>query len=267
MGSQAMFAGSTAGRSDPAHVLRAYEADYTPVGVAVAWTLALARECRLASPFVEHDHSLGVPLAPSTILDPSAGSGVFGRVCRVVFPGARLIAVEPRASEVGLGEAYDEVHVCELAEYLDGKPARPDLILTNPPFSGFGTKKSRPWWELLHAAGMVGEETTVGLVGLSQWGQAQRAAPVLRRWSPSRQIRVCGRVSYRGDGSADMREYSLWVFDGHAVGFHRARGLSPRWACVQLPQLSPGLMSWEPSAVPGTYPVDPALVEQIAGVL
>jgi hypothetical protein len=35
----------------------------------------------------------------------------------------------------------------------------------------------------------------------------------------------------------------------------------PRWWAEQLPEMPIGYRKWSPTAVPGTYPVEPALVE------
>ncbi|MGA1075784.1 MAG: Na+/H+ antiporter NhaA [Ilumatobacteraceae bacterium] len=82
-----MFDGT--GRTDDAQTLADMEVDYTPAGVAVQFTLALATL---------------LPWYGRKIvaLDPAAGSGVWCRAMRACLPNAQtIVAAEPRASELG----------------------------------------------------------------------------------------------------------------------------------------------------------------------
>jgi hypothetical protein len=110
--------------------------------------------------------------------------------------------------------------------------------------------------ELLRPGGCL------ALYGRSQWGQSAEASPALRRWSPSFQWRLCGRPAHRADGKTDSCEYSLWgwdIEDLHLTTKHHR----PTWQCQQLLELPAAMRRWSPAAVPGTYPVDPALVAEI----
>lgn len=283
------------GRTDDAGTLREYEVDYTPTGVALAWGLAFADAMSLrtvldvepAPPVVDGDvlaveaevaiyesevRRIASLRRPRRILDPSAGSGVFGRVARALWPDAYIVGVEPRESETqGLRAGpYNEVMPWALDDFMATLAMTDefDVVLTNPPFSGFGTKRHpTPWWVQLDDAGLLSEDAALGFVGLTQWGQIERVAPFLEDWSPACQIRVGGRVGYRGDGEADLREYSLWCWGKRDRGFHRARGLGPRWHVRQLRYLPRALLHWSPEAVPGTYPVSPALLERVRGAM
>jgi hypothetical protein len=235
-----------AGRTDSAEVLAELEVDYTPVAVAVQLLLLLE----------QYSSSDG----PLRILDPSAGSGCWGRAARVVF-GARahLVAVEPRASErANLGEVYDEVHICDFAAFAGGNAEAFDIVATNPPFSAFADF----WPDLVLGEELLRPGGCLALYGRSQWGQSAEASPALRRWSPSFQWRLCGRPAHRADGKTDSCEYSLWGWDIEDLHL-TAKRRRPTWQCSQLLELPAAMRRWSPAAVPGTYPVDPALVAEI----
>lgn len=236
-----------AGRVDDDQVLAELEVDYTPVAVAVQLLLTLERA-----------------LTPAPrILMPACGSGCWARAARAIFPGCHIVGVEPRESEAeNVRAACDEVLIGTLADFLDrrwsGSAMEPfDLIADNPPFSAF---TEHFWPGLLLDAGLVAAGGRVAFYGLSQWGQAADAAAHLRRWCPSWQARLGGRPAHRGDGQTDARNYSFWGWDIEDRDLPRTR---PRWNTEQLPELPPAMRRWEPSAVPGTYPVDDALVDEI----
>ena len=258
-----------AGRTDSAEVLEELEVDYTPVAVAVQLLLTLERD-----------------LTPAPrILMPACGSGCWARAARAIFPGCHIVGVEPRESErTNVAAACDEAFVGTLAEYIataSGKGSGFDLVADNPPFSAF---TDLFWPGLLLDAGLIAPGGRVAFYGLSQWGQSADAAAHLRRWSPSWQARMGGRVEHRGRGTqsprpipkrlqvpggpthemrnngADAREYSFWGWDIEDLNLRRTR---PWWHTEQLPELPTALRQWSPAAVPGTYPIDPALVDEI----
>lgn len=238
-----------AGRTDSAEVLAELEVDYTPVAVAVQLLLTLERD-----------------LGPAPrILDPSAGSGCWGRAARAVWPDCVLVGVEPRASEqANVAAAYTFAYHLDLAAFLlrhqEFKHGGFDLIISNPPFDVAFTKDY--WPGLLLDAGLVAPGGRVALYGRSQWGQSIEAAANLRRWSPSWQRRLCGRPAHRADGRTDSCEYSLWGWDIEDLSLARSRP-RPEWCCEQLPELPTKMRRWDSSAVPGTYPIEPAMVDEI----
>ena len=265
-----MFTGQT-GRTDDAETLAALEVDYTPPAVAVQMLLALRAE--LGS-LVPGWAGIGSRRWPAHALDPSAGSGCWGRALAAVFSDKvpRLWGCEPRETErANVSAAYDEVYFSDLEDFVatlgarpyadprNGWPPRVDLVATNPPFSAFATG----WPVLLRDAGWLQDDAVVALYGLSQWGQSEDAIAGLRRWCPALQIRIGGRIAHRGDGKADAREYSLWVWAMHGGKAQPAGRMG--WRTVQLPALPTALRRWSPSAVPGTYPIDATLVSEIAG--
>lgn len=265
-----LFTGAS-GRTDDAETLAALEVDYTPPAVAVQLLLALRRERvpgLALGDFLPGQSAAMRGRWPLTALDPSAGSGCWGRALAAVFADTcpYLWGVEPRESErENISAAYDAVYFSDLEDFvstlgarpvddpMNGWPPRFDLVATNPPFSAF----ARNWPAFLRDAGWLQDHAIVALYGLSQWGQSEDAIEAMRRWCPTLQIRVGGRIAHRGDGKADAREYSLWVWSMA----NRSAGLT--WRTVQLPALPAALRRWSPSAVPGTYPLDAAFVDEI----
>lgn len=228
--------------------VRVLEVDYTPPAVAVQALLAL------------RDHGfLGDDCR--RVLDPAAGSGCWGRAARAVLgPVPHLVGVEPRATEEGNLVAYDAGFTLALERFVECArgPIKPfDLIATNPPFSAFESY----WPTMLRDAGLVAPGGLVVLYGLTQWGQSAQGIANLRRWSPSMQFRCGGRIAHRENGKTDAREYSVWVWD--VEDRQRPGRGRPRWSTEQLPELPLEMRRWSPSAVPGTYPIKPALVDEI----
>jgi hypothetical protein len=242
--------GSAGGRTDSQAVLEETEADYTPEAVVVQLLLAL------------QERGFG---AGGRVLDPSAGSGVWGRAVRAVFGSdVHLVGVERRVSEAAnLAAAYDDHAIGEAL----GPQARPhgpfDLVVTNPPFSAF----EEYWPTSFRDRGLLADGAVVAFYGLTQWGQAAEAAEHLRTWSPSSCLRVGGRVGHRGDRRADAREYCLWIWDTEdgveGGGYRRGAKWRPGWHTEQLPVLPVDMRHWSPDQVPGTRPIDQSLVDLI----
>lgn len=250
-----MFGAS--GRTDDAETLAALEVDYTPPAVAVQCLLAMRAELEEMADLEE----LGV-WSPRRALDPAAGSGCWGRAMRAVLGGGIVLhSVEPRESEAkNVIETYDEVSSSKFEAFIQLTRNLYDLVVTNPPFSAFSPEEF--WPTMLLNAGLLHAGSIVALFGLSQWGQSAEAIPMLRCWSPTLQLRLGGRPAFREDGKTDAREYSLWVWSC-ADGLRVRIGARPSWRTVQLPTLPAGMRRWSPSAVPGTYPIASALVDEI----
>lgn len=257
-----------AGRTDAPTILKVFEVDYTPIPVCLQVLLALD----------------GYVAMRPRCLDPAAGSGAWCRAMRAVYPGCYIVAVEPRESErSNLEDAADEVFIGTFEEYLATQPEPFDLIAGNPPFSAF----SKHFWPgLILRAGLLKPGGSISFYNLSQWGQSADGSAHLRRWSPSVQYRVGGRVEHRGEGTqswgkipkklqtpggpthelrdngGDSREYCHWIWhiDDHDQSVNLTR---PGWRTEQLSEMPIDFRRWDPKSIPGTYPVETALVELI----
>lgn len=157
---------------------------------------------------------------PLRIMDPSAGAGVYGSELRRLYPSAEIIAIEPRAEEKdGLERHYDSVFSVTFEDAAEahinhGKALKKqerevalfDIIITNPPFKHF-----EAFIELAHQ--LVNPGGLICFLGLTQWGQAAASAELFKRLRPWRQLRIGGRVGFRGaKGQTDSREYSHWLW-------------------------------------------------------
>ncbi|MBL9105171.1 MAG: hypothetical protein JNL82_29770 [Myxococcales bacterium] len=253
-----LFTGQS-GRTDAPDVLAALDVDYTPMGLVVQGLLALQAE-------VWSSACVQANLTPRRVLDPSAGSGAWGRGVRAVFGDVRLDAVEVRESEAAnLAGTHDRVVIGDARDFAALTHVRQrrisyDLVVTNPSFSTAFAASSF-WPRMFMDAGVVCPGGHVALYGLSQWGQGEEVAPILRACPPVLQIRFGGRPAHRADGQTDAREYSLWVWRRRLD--EPAASSRPSWRTVQLPVLPVALRRWSPSAIPGTYPIDQALVDEI----
>jgi hypothetical protein len=218
--------------------LREFDADFTP-GPVVHQGLATVAEL--------------LPEDPALVLDPSAGAGVFGQQAKVVWPSARLIGLEPRAEEgAHLAQNYTRHATTTFQEWAEGDiaDARPNLIATNPPFSLF-PEFVELGLDLLSDTGML------MLLGLSTWGQSADGIRLFDRFWPALQIRIGGRIGFRGPGinpkngkpwGVDQRDYSWWIWvPGRIVPRFYGR---PYWRTLQLPVLSTAQRTWREK--PGT---------------
>lgn len=219
--------------------LRRFDADFTP-GPIVRQGLVELRKLFVG----RYDY----------ILDPSAGAGVFGQQARELWPDAHLTGVEPRQEET----PYLERHYCSIStmrfnEWVEcqGSSAFPvGLLATNPPFSLFPE-----FVELGHE--VVDRAGAIVLLGLSTWGQSAEGVELFNRFPPALQLRIGGRIGFRGPGNnprtgkpwgVDQRDYSWWVW---------TPGMRPRafngarcWNTMQLPVLPTAQRTWR--VKPGT---------------
>lgn len=273
------------GLTDAPEVVKAFEADYTAIPVVAQGLMkAMQRVPRLHM--------------ASRVLDPSAGSGGFGSVLRVLLDErAQIFGIEPRESEAaGLrargfynATCVAEFNAAEIFRTLvagDGEPL--ELVTTNPPFTAFqGPDKEhpdrRPWWLELRDKGCLHEHGVVLLLGQTQVLQSRDAAPLLRQWSPRYQFRLGGRPGFRDregfqlveippekrrpggpthkrkKNGTDSADYSWWLWDMDYG--HDMR--EPEWTTLQLPVLPKAYRTWDRKSIPGTYAVEPALIAEI----
>lgn len=200
--------------------------DYTPPVLALQGVLAM-RELFC--------------LQPESILDPSAGSGIFGQAFRVVWPDAATWAVEPKGIESWyLSRNYLNHDICSFEEFHSEFLHYPevfDLVMSNPPFHS---------WEVFIRMSLllVKPGGYVCFLGLTAWGsRSESGYDFFHKYPPVAQMRIPGAVSYRSKGN-DTRDYCYWVF-------RRAEGDIPAWASFNLPRLPGHLRRWHLGHKPG----------------
>lgn len=196
--------------------LREYEADLTPEPVVHQWLVRLR----------DVDG-----LDPRSMLDPSAGDGVFGKVARQVWPDVRIVAVEPRPEcREYLVAHCDVVETMSLEAYLARGTGWFDLIVTNPPFT-----LALRWVPMLRR--LLGADGLLSFLQLSELGQrglgkrGEDSCALFDANRPTAQFRIPGAIGYRGPGinpktnkphGADMRSYSWWMWTmlSYRQGWH-----------------------------------------------
>lgn len=151
-----------------------------------------------------------VPLiAPRRILDPGAGTGVWGDVAREVWPNARIEGMDIR--NVPQPASYDSWYT--LAGYEDWAsnrltaPGRYDLIMGNPPFS-LAEQFIRESMELLAHGGRL-----IFLLRLAMLESEKRITSGLwEQYPPSRVVVFSKRPSFTGTGT-DATAYAAfeWI--------------------------------------------------------
>lgn len=176
------------------------------------------------------------------ILDPSAGSGVFGKCAAEAWPGSHRIAVEPREEERRwLERHYQLTELATLQQYVGYLPSPVDLVTGNPPFT---------LWRMFVTLGraMLKSPGLVVLLGLDDWGQSAEGVEFFEEHPPFFQRRITGRLNMRGPGNnpktgkpwaSDMRGYSWWCWD------HHDRDPVTGWHCENLPLLEAHEREWK----------------------
>ena len=210
-----------------------YEAAFTPYPIALQCLYVAA--ARLG---------VGFGRAVSTVLDPSAGAGVWCQAMRAVFgTDVFVYAVEARDEERRWLDANaSDHHIGDFLE-LGLSPGAFCLAATNPPFSLFaefaeeGLRVADECW--LYAPcdiSMRAEPAAQWMAENQKWIAAEFVTP--------------GPVAFTASRTADFRTYSLWCFSHSA----QTRKLSVHggWYREVLPMLPSCQRKW--SVRPGTEP-------------
>ncbi len=213
--------------------LRDHDADFTPIAVVLQWLIYLRDQ---------------VGLEPKRILDPSAGAGAFGRCARVVWPDAKLTAVEIRWEEIDTcRKHYDGTFIQDFLEWTNTYEEPFDLIITNPPFK---------FWEafLRRSLELAAPDGYISFLGLNGIGQrSEDGTKMFEEIAPIRQSRIQGSLGFRDmDGlnvkgkpnGTDLRDYSWWTFQPEDTG-------PGAWLGENLPRLDTPLRQWRKRR-PGT---------------
>lgn len=180
----------------------------------------------------------GYGLQPKTMLDPSAGYGVFGMVAREVWPEVESWGVE-KHGDCLLDLTRNYIHPLgmpleELGFYFgEGFIGPFDLIATNPPFSIV-----HEWIPKLR--NLLTPDGVLCLLLPNGYGQrGEEKAEIFERDIPFRQLRISGPIEFKGPTQgADQRDYSWWMWN------HANRSQSPEWNCTQLPRLPSSDRKW-----------------------
>ena len=181
------------------------------------------------------------------VLDPSAGTGVFGAEARRLWSESTIVGVEPRDEQ--LPSAYDETHCSTFEAFASDYCRRPfDLAATNPPFTCAAAfvEIARPlltpdglvvlllpvdWWqrnESLHARMMETHEVDGLVVAPHLWTHVYT---------------IGGGVCFRGPKySSDFRNYAAFVWDARPRMFEP--GLPLTWLTSPLPWLPGAERKW-----------------------
>jgi len=145
---------------------------------------------------------------PKTILEPSAGAGVFVDTMRLAYPDSHITAVDldhPKEFENGvISEDWSRADESYAGtDFLECNPAsnsKYDLIIGNPPYT--------------YAREFISKclSITDNLVFILRQGFLSSAdrAPFFRRYQPMLVGILPNRPSFSGDGKTDSADY-CWV--------------------------------------------------------
>lgn len=193
---------------------------------------------------------------PKRILDPSAGTGVFGKVCRELWPDAYIVGFEPRGDAAAMSERhYDRMFSREFDFRIARDAIRGEeyeLAATNPPFS-----MAYEWLGYLLAVSQL----VVFLHKSQLTTDSDKVDAMATRFLPCAEARIAGRLGMFGPGKnprtgqkwgTDSVTYSWWAFDFDAlIDEHIEEGVDrTTWPCTRLPLLPPKDRRWV--VTPGT---------------
>lgn len=176
---------------------------------------------------------------PRRFLDPSAGTGIWCRAMRSIFPKIEIVAVErEREHEHDLKQVADHVIIDTFQpDRLRGQPF--DVIATNPPFTGadqfvagiFANRLLRP------ASDYFDEERNLRDLGgvlsflhyLSFTSRSEHMEALVSTLPPTFQLNIPGHVIFVPNTRGDSRSY------GHFIWTAKTTGQS--WRVENLPRL------------------------------
>lgn len=161
--------------------------------------------------------TLTLPSEP-LILDPGAGSGVWGGSARNLWPGAWIEGVEIRALPPPDNGSYDNwLPDSDFLRVQDDVMGKYDLVMGNPPYS-LAEEFIRRAMHLTKDGGFV--QFLLRLPFLE--GKKRRQG--LWRDFPLYQLQICSeRPSFTGDHKTDATAYAVFTWKkGHAGVFEGA---------------------------------------------
>lgn len=160
------------------------------------------------TPLAVAQHALATipkPHAGAVVLDPGAGTGVWGRVVRATWSGCRLIGVDLPC--VAPAPEYDTWVSDDFIAWSRQQPgAWVDVVVGNPPY---GDMAERFVWSSLHLLKAGGR--LVFLLPLEFLGGQARGAGLYREAPPMRVLVSSRRIDFVG-GSGDMRTHAIYTW-------------------------------------------------------
>lgn len=161
-----------------------------------------------------------VSLNGKRVLDPGAGSGVYGRVIRELYPYAHITGVEYNGDRFMVNNAYNEWIFGDFLELDEGHHGMYDVILGNPPYK--------------HAEAFYWKAKQCGKPGavidfLLRLGFLESEGRYKSMWTtgnePYRVTVLNTRPSFTGDGKTYPAAFAFftWITDPHMLNTSRLR--------------------------------------------
>lgn len=146
---------------------------------------------------------------PRCILDPGAGTGVWGRAARERYRNSLITGVELR--EVARPSVYN---FWFNADFLRMPTAEPcfDLVISNPPFK-HAESFVRSSLALLESGGYA-----LYLLRLNFLESAERYHGLWKEHPPKTVVVSAKRVSFTGDGQSNATAYAIYIWQKGYAG-------------------------------------------------
>lgn len=167
--------------------------------------------CSLVQRIREDDHGIRF------ILDPGAGTGVFGHAARLRWPQAVIVGTDIRALSrpayydfwySGATIAYDFIASPECAPVFDA-------VIGNPPYGKIGRRKDRNAAELFvrKSLELTRDNGVVAFLLRLAFLEGQDRGESFWQEFPPERVTVCSaRVSFTGDGRTDATAYAYFYW-------------------------------------------------------
>lgn len=140
---------------------------------------------------------------PECILDPGAGTGVWGKAARKLYPEAMITGVDIRPETMRPSSYNFWVHGDFLL--MDKQPAF-DLVIGNPPYNR-AEQFIRHSMAMLEPLGHL-----ILLLRLNFLEGQSRSKGLYRHFPPKKVVVRSSRVSFTGDGQANATAYAYFIW-------------------------------------------------------
>lgn len=146
---------------------------------------------------------LPTELEATRILDPGAGTGIWGRAARRLYPYAHIMGYEVR-TETEKPNAYD---VWRHEDFLLSPPfEHSNLVIGNPPYE-YAEQFVRGGLDNLLSGGYL-----IFLLRLNFLESQARVKTLYRDYPPQTVIVRASRVSFTGDGQSNATAYAYFIW-------------------------------------------------------